>query len=156
MTSNLELNCVTNRSMFIKHTDNWQAILNWNSITDQTLIYFIDSFLTAHAKQTGWQSWIWNQWIGISSCSEILIKNDHVLLLLPMDLQSWNWIMYVMEVTDLFPWSSSWLQRLNRSVILNFKIWQSEPDVVLNSLSNMILEWPIKGPIDRQSWIWIK
>ena len=121
MTSNLELNCVTNRSMFIKHTDNWSVILNLNSIMERTLIYFIGSYVDRtgqtdrlailNLKSVNWNLILfWNpdqKW----SCFAAFANGLTILKL-----------NYVMEVTDLFPWSSSWLHRLNRPVILNLKL----------------------------------
>ena len=61
--------------MILEPQFKWPAILNLNYVMDQSLTYFLCSYVD-RSGQTDRQSWFWNQSIWISCCSEILNKND--------------------------------------------------------------------------------
>jgi hypothetical protein len=129
MTSNLELNCVTNRSMCIKHTDNWPAILNLNSIMDRTLIRSISLVIRSN-RQAG------NLEFEISeSESHLVLKSWSKMIKFCYFCQWTSNLEFELRIVG--HWSISLVIKLTAQVKqagnLEFEISQSEPDVVLNS-----------------------
>ena len=124
--------------MILEWPANWPAILNLNYITDRSPIYFFPPYVDCRG-QTDRQSWIWNQSIWISCCSEFLINGVFNLnlifeILYKNDSRITNQLNGNLELEfhkgSVKPTSN-----------LEFEISQSESHVVLKSWSMVSLIW---------------